>query len=159
MKRGRLLRWIVAAVVAVGVGWMLMVGQLPRSEAEREVVRLAEVGDCQLHQGPCETLLPDGTIAVFELGPRPLSSADPLDLQLRLSSPLSARVEVIFEGREMYMGMLRYRLQSSDGGNSFQGRGGLSICTRSLMLWRATVVIEQATVRWELPFLFETLMS
>ncbi len=148
-------RWMVAGavalllIVALGWGWF--------SQQQSRVERLAEVEGCQLHQQACTVVLQNGMELEFEMNPRPLPTTEPILLQARFSGTGVKRVEVLFEGRDMYMGFLQYRLKPQSDGVTFSGKGSLSICVRRLMEWLAIVRIEHDGTWLEIPFAFETI--
>ena len=152
LKKLIVLLFVGAAVIVAGV---VMVLRYESGEA-LETVRLEVVEDCALDRQRCEVVLPDGQRLQFEMTPKPLSTSAPLTLTARLSNPEIDRVEVLFEGKDMYMGFLQYRLKPDGDGLLYQGQGSLSICTRKNMEWFAVVRILQQG-RWtEVPIPFET---
>jgi hypothetical protein len=148
-------RWMAGGVVALLLLLALLWGWF--SQPQSRVVRLAEVAGCQLHQQACRVTLPDGLQLSFEMSPRPLPTTAPITLRAQLSGGGAQRVEVLFEGRDMYMGFLQYRLKPQSDGVTFLGSGSLSICVRRLMEWLAVVRIARNGEWVEVPFAFETI--
>lgn len=145
--------WITVGVLLIA----LVAGGLWSSSEPLPTTRVAEVEGCKLDQQACETTLASGVALHFEMGPYPLSTTEPLALTATFSQPGVERVEVLFEGRDMYMGLLHYRLKPEADGRTFRGKGSLSICVRRLMEWLAVVRVLQNGEWVEIPFAFETL--
>ncbi len=147
-------RLVILAGVAVAIAAGLLLQWPPGSQS---ITRLTEVEGCMLHQQRCTTTLSDGLEIGFEMGPHPLPTTEPIDLKLTLSAAGVERAEVLFEGRDMYMGFLQYRLKPEQGGTVYAGKGSLSVCVRRLMEWLAIVRLKRDGHWVEIPFAFETL--
>ena len=155
MKR----EWKIILVLAVPLLVALYFGRGLLQESAESVV-FPVVAGCPLHLQACSVQLPQGGEVNFEMNPKQPDPNKPLQLTATFQQlqPLSG--EVLFEGKEMYMGYLQYRLMpqpDAEGLVQFQGEGSLSICTRSLMSWIARLKIKLEGVTYEIPFEFETL--
>lgn len=145
----------------VAIALLLVTGAaglyLSTQQSEREVVRLPLVTDCKLHLQPCSTLLPEMGELTFEINPKNPSPTDPILLTARFGELSPDRVQVLFEGKEMYMGFLQYEIYPGDNEGEFSGTGSLSTCIRELMEWIALVKVYVGDTIYEVPFEFETL--
>lgn len=153
MGRGWIIGSVVLLVVAAVAGYLL---ESDSAEA-RTVLPLVE--GCQLEQSVCSVTLPNGAELQFEMSPKPLPTAEPIQMRALLSGieQMPERIEVLFEGKDMYMGFLQYRLKPDAEAGIYRGKGSLSICTRRLMEWIARVRIRYREETIEIPFSFETL--
>jgi len=154
----------VTLVVLAIVGAGLYYGDKYFSEKNKRVVRLEVVKDCKLHLRPCS-----GTISlhkdvevVFEMTPKNPSSIEPILLRAEFTDAEPDRVQIQFEGKDMYMGFLQFELQQEESSsvkqNStiFTGKGSLSVCIRNMIQWVAILRVELDDIIYELPFEFET---
>ena len=149
-------RWVMMAVVLLLLGGGLS-GYLLNGAGSETITQLPLVEGCQLDQKGCSATLPNGTVMQFEMTPKPLPTTEPIQMRASFSAGIPERVEVLFEGRDMYMGFLQYRLKPTAEVGVYQGKGSLSICTRRLMAWIAKVRVTQNGETVEIPFAFETL--
>jgi hypothetical protein len=112
-------------------------------------------GDCDLHAAPCTARLGEGgelSLSVASNGAiRPL---EPLQLEVRVTGVPADSVRVDFVGRDMDMGLHRFPLEAK-GEGIFRGVGQLSICTETIMPWRAKVVVDTPSGRLGSWFDFE----
>ena len=148
----RSLLFAVAMLLAAGAGIYLSTQQ-----SEREVVRLPLVTDCKLHLQTCSASLPDMGELTFEMSPKNPSPTESILLKAEFSELHPEKVDVLFEGKEMYMGFLQYHLYPDNEERVFTGTGSLSICIRELMEWFAIVKVQVGDMVYEVPFEFETL--
>lgn len=132
-------------------------GYLSTQQTEREVVRLPLVTGCKLHLQSCSALLPEMGELTFEISPKNPSPTESILLRVTFSELQPERVEVLFEGKEMYMGLLQYALYPSEESGVFSGTGSLSICIRELMEWIALLKVQVGDKVYEVPFEFETI--
>ncbi|ABI57160.1 hypothetical protein ACN2MM_09825 [Alkalilimnicola ehrlichii MLHE-1] len=99
-------------------------------------------GDCDLHRGACEAHWPDGTQLTFAITPRPIRMQQRLQLHAEVTGPTPPeRVQVDFQGVEMYMGYNRPELERRDG--RWQSLGILPLCVADQMTWEATVMLHR----------------
>lgn len=110
---------------------------------------------CDLHQGPCTSLLPGGGRLEFSLEPRPIAVLKPLRLLVRATGFKAGSVDVDFTGVDMKMAFNRPHLVSGKDG-LFTGEATLPVCVRDKMAWQATVLVESDGKRFAVPFRFET---
>ena len=128
------------------------------SQTERATPqRLAVVEGCMLHQQACSVDLPGGGTLTFEMNPRPLPTTEPIALKAHFTGAGVERMEVLFEGKDMYMGYLQYRMRPEADGMTYRGEGSLSVCIRRLMEWFAVVRVQRRGEWVEIPFPFETI--
>ncbi len=137
-----------AGAVVVGLNW--------QGDEQQRVVSLPLVEGCGLHDSVCHTTLPNGGVIEFEMSPKPLPTTEPITMQARFKGVDPKQVTVLFEGKDMYMGFLQYRLRRVDVAK-FEGKGSLSICIRRLMEWIARVQIDVGGEIYEVQFQFETI--
>lgn len=104
--------------------------------------------NCQLPQDVCSAQLAGQQQLTFTLHnqqPKPLEHL-PLSVALTGYSPAeleNLQLEIDLQGRDMYMGYNR-TLMTYQGDGVFTANPILSICTEDIMVWRASVLINNA---------------
>lgn len=104
---------------------------------------------CQLPQDVCFAKLEDKQTLTFQLHnkqPKPLENL-PISVQLKGYSEAELQnleLEIDLQGRDMYMGYNR-TLMTYQGEGVFTANPILSICTEAVMVWRASVLINNLT--------------
>ena len=125
-------------------------------------VRLPIVEDCALHLEPCSSPLPKGGRMVFEINPRQPAPNETFHLRADFEGIEPRAVGVRFKGLNMNMGQLEYylhklsRKDTQDGSISFDGKGGVFVCSIGLMQWLVLVNLQIGERVYEVPFQFET---
>lgn len=110
---------------------------------------------CDLHQGGCSTVLPDGGRVSLSITPRPIPVIKPLAIEVTLQGLTAEAVAVDFSGVSMNMGLNRFSLQEQQKG-IYRGKGLLPICIRNRMDWEAKVLIETERGLLSVPYRFAT---
>ncbi|MBL8398181.1 MAG: hypothetical protein JNL84_08570 [Candidatus Accumulibacter sp.] len=140
---------LVGAVALLGAaGYYLAPLLVPRSDIT------LPLSDCDLNQGGCQTVLPDGERVEFSIEPRPIPTVKPLSLHLTIDRGDLRQVDVDFTGATMQMGYNRTRLTKQTDGRRFVGQSSLPICTTSAMQWQATVILDTGKALFAIPFRF-----
>jgi hypothetical protein len=94
---------------------------------------------CDLRTGPC--LASRGSAQIrFTIESPQIDSHSLLELRVHLEGLPADRVEVDFQGRDMYMGINRIALSLQPDG-SYWSKGRLPVCTSGEMPWQAKVII------------------
>ncbi|SFX70621.1 hypothetical protein [Marinospirillum alkaliphilum] len=102
---------------------------------------------CELPGPSCQVSLPHARSLRFTLhseDPRPLELL-PITVQLEGFSAAELeqlKLEVDLQGRDMYMGYNRTTMMHQ-GGGVFTATPLLSLCTDSVMVWRASILVNQ----------------
>ncbi len=110
---------------------------------------------CDLHQGPCSSVLPGGGRISLSVEPREIRPMTPLALEVHLAGVEAHAVSVDFVGVNMDMGVNRASLQPAEPGR-FTGQAMLPVCVRSRMVWDGQVLAETPRGRVAAAFRFET---
>ncbi|MDI5932556.1 hypothetical protein [Halomonas kalidii] len=136
----RLLMLVTLGVIAVAL-WYLTSYSL---RGGGEVRWVAPEAPCDLHVGACAATLDRGVSLAFEADVAGrIRALEPLPLVVTLEGLEAEAARVEFVGRDMDMGLHRFPLtRGADG--VFRGEGQVTICTESVMPWRARVVVETA---------------
>ncbi|MFY0992747.1 hypothetical protein [Halomonas sp. C05BenzN] len=146
VSRSPLLRLLILAtlvVIAVAL-WYLTSYSL---RGGGEVRWFAPQTPCDLHAGPCTATLDQGASLTLEARvPGRIQALEVLPLEVVLGGLEAESARVEFVGRDMDMGLHRFPL-ARDGEGIFRGEGQVSICTESIMPWRAKVVVETSRGR------------
>ena len=111
---------------------------------------------CDIQQGPCQSVFPDGSRISLSIGPRPIQALKPLEIRVTIHGLNAQEVEVDFRGLGMDMGYNRPRLQG-DAERQYSGSGMLAICVMERMPWEATVLVRTDDGVMAAPFRFETI--
>ena len=110
---------------------------------------------CDIQQGPCQAMFPDGGRISLSIDPRPFQGLQPLQIQVTTEGLDAQEVAVDFRGLGMSMGYNRPRLKKEAEGQ-FSGAGMLSVCVLQRMTWEATVLAKSDRGVMAAPFRFET---
>ena len=135
------------AAAALHVAWPLL---------NPEVVASAPLDPrCDLRQGPCTAVLPNGGKVALGLAPSTLPLLEPLAIEVRLDGLRAFAVEVDFAGVGMNMGYNRPRL-TAEGEGRYVGNTVLPVCVRQRMDWEARVLVRTPDGLMAAPFRFST---
>lgn len=138
------------AAAALHVAWPLL---------NPTVVATAPIDPrCDLRQGPCTGILPNGGRVHLQLEPRSLPLLEPLRIEVRLEGLRAFGVDVDFAGVDMNMGYNRPSLQAGGDGR-YSGTTVLPVCVRYRMDWEARVLVRTADGLMAAPFRFATFKS
>ena len=110
---------------------------------------------CDIQQGPCQAVFPDGGRISLSIDPRPIQGLQPLQIQVTTEGLDAQEVSVDFRGLGMSMGYNRPHLKKKAEGQ-FSGSGMLSVCVLQRMTWEATVLAKADHGVMAAPFRFET---
>jgi len=110
---------------------------------------------CDLHAEACYAELPDGGELRLAIRPRPIRMRERLELEVTVSGVEPERVQVDFQGVEMFMGYNRPELEPVNA-RVFQGEAVLPLCLTDEMTWEAQVLLDTAEGRTSAPFRFAT---
>lgn len=134
---------LTVVVMALILALLIVLGWRGPSLLQPTAGNEAQVdGDCDLHRGACEAYWPDGTQLTFQITPRPIRMQQRLQLQADVEGPSPPdRVQVDFQGVEMYMGYNRPELEQR--GDRWESLGILPLCVTDRMTWEATVMLHQ----------------
>ncbi|HID44702.1 MAG TPA: hypothetical protein EYP34_02960 [Chromatiaceae bacterium] len=147
--------WLVPTVIFLlaallgGVVWYF------RDYFEPGPAQVLPLSNCDLHDGPCTAVLPNGGEVAFSILPRSIPLTKPLKLQVQVKGVKARKVEVDFSGVTMNMGYNRPRL-SAKGEGSFEGEGLLPVCIRQRMDWEAKLMVDTPEGLFIIPYRFET---
>lgn len=147
--RLRLLMLVTLVVIAVAL-WYLTSYSL---RGGGEVRWVAPEASCDLHAGACTATLEQGASLTLEAeAAGRIRALEVLPLAVTLEGLEAESVRVEFVGRGMEMGLHRFPLAAGADG-VFRGEGQVTICTESVMPWRARVIV--ATSRGSLGSWFD----
>lgn len=142
-----LLLLVLLAVLFVAGMWLGPKESMPQSQVMVHV-------DCDINQGPCKVLLPNGGYLVMTISPHPIPVLKPLSIEVELEGYEARTMQVDFSGVDMDMGFNRVTLSPSASGR-FSGQASLPVCITGGMRWRASLVMEGQGGILTLPFLFD----
>ena len=151
-----MVRWLTVLVLLLVVAllgavvWKAWPLLFPQAQQVAQVVP-----GCDLHHGPCVARFDTGGSVTLSITPRPVAMLAPLALEVRLDGLAAERVELDFQGREMFMGYNRRQLMTQEPG-LYRGEGVLPMCVTDWMTWEATVLIETDEGLLAAPFAFVT---
>ena len=148
------MKWLIAAIAAVGLGTIVATLWIGHRVAESPVVRNPyEAGlewdatqrharqlDCALSAGPC-TAAAGGRRVTLDAGPRPLRAMTEIDFAVAVDPPLAgATGEIALSMPGMYMGDNRVPIALGTDGQ-LRGRGVFVRCPSGRRTWSAEVKI------------------
>jgi len=114
---------------------------------------------CDLHTETCSTKLGDkGSLTLAVDADGRIESLEILPLTVTTQGMDVSAAEVDFIGRNMDMGINRFPLSATQNGD-FHGQGQLSVCTLSVMPWRARVIVDTPDGRLGTWFDFDVIRS
>lgn len=138
---------ILVTLVGILLGIWYVTNYL--NEKQDEQVTWYSAASCQLPQDTCFTDLKNQQQLTFQLLtelPKPLEVL-PIKVELKGFSETeleNLQLEIDLQGRDMYMGYNR-TLMTYQGDGVFTANPILSICTEDIMVWRASVLINNST--------------
>lgn len=139
---------LALALIAV-VGYKYSPLLLPKAD-----LTLTPTAGCDLNRQACGAPLPGGGMIELAIEPRPIPVVKPMKVTATVVGATPARVELDFAGISMNMGYNRVELAPTTDGR-FAGEATLPVCVTGRMAWRATLMVETATQRIAVPFVFE----
>ncbi len=147
--------WMSAsAIVLAAIITVVVLGI--RSQHDRAIAAIAPLDpSCDLQQGPCPAVFPDGSRITLSILPQPVKGVTPLQLEVWTEGLDAHSVEVDFRGLGMNMGYNRPRLERESKGR-YSGSGMLSVCVLDRMFWEATVLADTHRGIMAAPFRFAT---
>ncbi|MEJ2361565.1 MAG: hypothetical protein P8Z75_09080 [Gammaproteobacteria bacterium] len=109
--------------------------------------------NCNLQQGPCQAVFPNGDKVTLSISPRPIEERKQLHITVHTQGINAKSVYVDFRGQNMYMGYNRPKLKSV-GPGQFAGTWVLASCGLFVehMEWQTVVLIQTAKQRMSAPF-------
>jgi hypothetical protein len=143
---------IIALIIAISgaVGAKLWLRPNPANTVSAELN-----ASCDLHAGPCTSILPGGGRIELSIEPRPIPLLRPLSLVVRVEGLDARMVEIDFTGVDMNMGYNRPELKRENG-NRFTGQATLPVCITGRMEWQAMVLVTTNDIKAAAPFRFVT---
>lgn len=153
MNTRQLVATIAALMVAISaaVGAKLWLGNPP----PLPIVSAPLNTSCDLHAGPCSSVVPGGGKIELSIEPRPIPLLRPLNLVVKTQGLEAHRVEIDFIGVDMNMGFNRPELKREKD-NRFAGQATLPVCITGRMEWQATVLVTSDNITAAAPFRFVT---
>lgn len=146
--------WGLIAVLFLGVAGLALYRVWPLLNPQ--VALMAPLDpNCDLRQGACAGVLPNGGRIRFAIQPETLPLAQPLTLSVIVEGLAAQAVEVDFSGVDMNMGYNRPRL-SRVMADTFRGNAMLPVCVRERMTWEARVLVHTDRGLLAAPFRFVT---
>lgn len=139
---------LALALIAV-VGYKYSPLLLPKAD-----LTLTPTAGCDLNRQTCGAPLPGGGIIELAIEPRPIPVVKPMKVTVTVSGATATRVEIDFAGVSMNMGYNRLELTPTAEGR-YAGEATIPVCVTGRMGWRATLMIETATQRIAVPFVFD----
>jgi len=110
---------------------------------------------CNLHQDPCEVLLPDQGKMLISLSPRPIPARDPFSIEIRLQGSTADQISVDFLGLLQETGFKRPVLIKKENG-LFIGTADLAHCDEPTMDWQVTALLQKGQDTIAIPFHLST---
>jgi len=114
--------------------------------------RVLAAQNCDPAADSCTAGLPDGGRLTLSIAPNPVRPLVPLQVRVGLEATQADRIEVLFTGVQMDMGVQRSPLTGD--GRQFDGQAMLPVCTTGAMTWAATVRLTRHSGTLVLPFHF-----
>ncbi|MDP2784930.1 MAG: hypothetical protein Q8O38_10125 [Sulfurimicrobium sp.] len=152
MTNKPLIAAIIALVVAIGAA---MGAKLWLRPNPANTLSVALNTGCDLHAGPCASVIPGGGRIELSIEPRPIPLLHPLRIVVRVEGLDARKVEIDFTGVDMNMGYNRPELKPENG-NRFTGQSTLPVCITGRMEWQAAVLVTTDKTRVVAPFRFVT---
>lgn len=137
--------FILVTLLSILLVIWYVAGYLQDNQQDRISWHLPE--QCELPGPDCQVGLPQGRSLRFTLhsdDPKPLEIL-PITVQLEgfTATELERlKLEIDLQGRDMYMGYNRTRM-THQGEGVFTATPLLSLCTDSVMVWRASILVNQ----------------
>jgi len=144
--------WLYASVIILLVPVAVVIFHLKN---DSDIMASAPLDpSCNLHQGSCQSLFPDGSKVTLSISPRPIKGLKPLQIQVQTEAIEAQSVAVDFIGLDMNMGYNRPKLKQESVGQ-YSGTWVLGSCALERMSWEATILISTSEGVKAAPFRFE----
>jgi hypothetical protein len=141
---------LIAALALIAVvGYKYSPLLLPKAD-----LTLTPPASCDLNRQVCAVEVPGGGRIELALAPQPIPVVKPLQVAATFTGLAPKLVEIDFQGVTMNMGYNRVAL-AAGGGGRYGGEATIPVCVTGRMQWRATLMVETASQRIAVPFLFD----
>lgn len=141
---------IIAALALIAVlGYQYSPLLMPKAD-----LTLMPSGDCDLNRQSCAVEVPGGGSIELAITPNPIPVVKPLQVAATFTGVAPKLVELDFQGVLMNMGYNRVALAAAGDGR-YGAEATIPVCVTGRMQWRATLMVETASQRIAVPFLFD----
>lgn len=110
-------------------------------QSGQELAVLNEGEACDLSEGPCEHLLPEGGSLSLQISPRPIPLMQTVMVHVKVSGADVLPLQLDITGLNMEMGVNRVVLKPGAGG-TWAGETIIPICSQRRMHWRAALKLD-----------------
>lgn len=111
------------------------------------------ITNCDLREGPCSAVLPNGEILQLKITPTNMPVLTSVMLEVRTPHALKIKnMHIRFKGKEMNMGEFHYVFQCQKEG-IYTAQTVLPTCVHDQMIWEATLNIDAKREQLTVPFL------
>ncbi|WP_447956691.1 hypothetical protein [Vreelandella sp. EE7] len=131
---------VLMLVTAVALMACLVYGLNSWLRGGDDITWFAPNPGCQLHDSACTAPLGDGQLSFAVDVDGSIDALSVLPLEVKIEGIEASQVSVVFNGRDMDMGLHRFNLMATAPGH-FNGQGQVGMCTQAVMPWRARVIL------------------
>ena len=110
---------------------------------------------CLLSQGACRVELAPGYVAVFSVRPETIPTMVPVQWHAAFEGDQPQRVQMLLEGKSMFMGQNRVALLKNSDGNYFTETVVPACDMDEHMIWQATFEVEGVEKDYRVLFEFQ----
>jgi len=120
-----------------------------------DVQYVTQSSDCDLHKGPCEVVIKDGTKFQLEVFPKEIPLMQNLKFKLTSSNNKLENLDVNIYATNMFMGEFRLKFKKLENGE-YEAMGTLPTCPVGKMKWNADIELNKIDERIGARFQFQT---
>jgi len=120
-----------------------------------EVQYVTQNKDCDLHNGPCEVVVKDGTKFQLEVFPKEIPMMKNLKFRIKSSNEKLNNLAINIYATNMMMGYFNLKFKNL-GNGEYEASGTLPACPVGKMKWNADVDLNKIDERIGARFQFQT---
>ena len=153
-KRSNILQIGIILAIAVGLGFTLYLPTLLQDTPPQSRTLQTAPG-CDLTHSSCSAVSGQQQI-LLTINSAKISSATPLQFEVKLSNIQADQVMLDLKGQDMYMGLNQVMLNKVPGTTDrWQGETTLAVCTTGKMTWISSIIAEHKGNITQADFFFD----
>jgi len=152
MKNIILMTLTVAAIVG---GYLFIDFNSLFNDARGEVKFISQNENCDLHNGPCDIVLEDGTRFNLEVFPKDIPLMKPVRFKITSQNYDKEYIPIEVFAKNMNMGKQKVQLKKIKD-NEYESNVILPTCIRGNMKWNADIILDKISHRVGAKFKFQT---
>jgi len=145
----------IVVIVSIVSAYFLIDFNAVYNSFRGEVQYVTQNKDCDLHNGPCEVVVKDGTKFKLEVFPKNIPMMKNLKFKLTSSNDKFSDLAINLYATNMMMGYFNLKFKNL-GNGEYEALGTLPACPVGKMKWNADIDINKIDERFGARFQFQT---